>query len=351
MVGKGYLIMSGMENGGRILLGDAAVFQKAHAAFAQQPVDLDLTDTAGPPPRPTQTTLAGEASVTGPGTFFGRAQRTLTVAPSPEPGWWIDRQDLPDALPVRVAIENVWTTGAIVSNIVLRSGSPRNYLRMVEHIIALKVGLGLDNVVIRVDSGDPPLFNRGSLDLVETVDRAGIVSLAAPATWVRVKETVTAVTPQGSFLTIHPPPPGDHRLTLDCAVDFPNFIGKQRLRLTVNRDVMRQGSVARTNTSRGKMLYCKTLGKVFADIRNLGYTTQNVLVAGQDRYLNEPRLMHNGKSLEAVWHRAVLDLLAAVALIGQGRLAGHVESYRAGHVLDCRMMVRLQRERLLEPFA
>lgn len=336
------------ESGGRILLGEPEALRRAYAAFEAQPVDLDLTNTPGPQPPAVQTTLAGEASVTGPGTFFGRAQRTLTVAPSHEPGWWIDRRDLPDALPVKVAIENVWTTGSIVSNIVLRSGSPHNYLRMVEHIIALKVGLGIDNAVIRVDSGDPPLFNRGSLDLVETFDRAGIVPLAAPATYVTVKETVSAVTPQGNFLTIHPAPPGDRRLTLDCAIDFPTFIGKQRLRLTVNRDLTRQGSVARTNTSRGKMLYCKTIGKVFADIRNLGYTKENVLVAGPNGYMNTPRLVHNGKSLEPVWHRAVLDLLAAVALIGQGRLAGHIVSYKAGHVLDCRMMVRLQRERLLE---
>ena len=52
-------------------------------------------------------------------------------------------------------------------NIVLRSGSPHNYLRMVEHIVALRMGCGIDNLMIETDSGDPPLFDRGSLDLVE----------------------------------------------------------------------------------------------------------------------------------------------------------------------------------------
>jgi UDP-3-O-[3-hydroxymyristoyl] N-acetylglucosamine deacetylase len=340
------------SNTGRVLLGDPAVLARANAAFADIPVDLDLTEPVAEPIPEHECTLGGEVSATGPGTFFGRAQRTLTFAPSDTPGWWIDRRDLADSLPVRVAIENVWTTGSVVSNIVLRSGSPHNYLRMVEHIIALRVGLGLDNVVVRVESGDPPLFERGSADLVDAIDRAGIVALPQPARYVAVKEPVTVVSPQGSFLRIEPPARrGDRRLTLDCAVAFPNAIGKQRLRMTVSRDLLRRGAVARTNTSRGKMLYCQTIGKVFADVRNLGYNTRNVLVAGRERYFNEPRLLHNGKSLEAVWHRAVLDLLAAVALIGDGRLAGHVVSYKAGHVLDCNMIVRLHRERLLEPLS
>ena len=55
------------------------------------------------------------------------------------------------------------------------------------------------------------------------------------------------------------------------------------------------------------MLYCKTIGRVFADVRNLGYTRENSLVAGRQRYLNTPRLLHAGKSLEAVWHRAIMD--------------------------------------------
>jgi UDP-3-O-acyl-N-acetylglucosamine deacetylase len=102
----------------------------------------------------------------GPGTFLGKATRTLTFSPTDLEGWWFSREDVADSLPVRVSIRNVWTTGDVVSNIVLRSGPPQNYIRMVEHIVALKVGLPVDNVMISMESGDPPLFQRGSLDLV-----------------------------------------------------------------------------------------------------------------------------------------------------------------------------------------
>ena len=96
------------------------------------------------------------------------------------------------------------------------------------------------------------------------------------------------------------------------------------------------------------MIYCKTIGKIFADTRHLGYTTKNILVAGPNKYVNEPGLMHEGKSLEAVWHRACLDLLAAIALIDRGRFVGKVISYKAGHTLDVQAVRELYLHDLLE---
>ena len=125
-------------------------------------------------------------------------------------------------------------------------------------------------------------------------------------------------------------------------------IGQQRIKFKVNTDNFREGSIARTNTSWLKMLYCKSIGKIFADIRNLGYTYENLLVASRRGYVNEPRLLHNDKSLEAVWHRAVLDLIAALALIEEGRFVGKVISYKAGHRLDVEMVRQLYGNGLLQ---
>ena len=122
---------------------------------------------------------------------------------------------------------------------------------------------------------------------------------------------------------------------------------KQRIRFTVDRGTFRHGAQARTNTTLWKMAYCKTIGMIFADIRNLGYTTRNILVAGPRHYFNKPGLIHQGKSLEAAWHRATLDLLAAVALIDRGRFAGTIISYKAGHTLDVQMIRELHHHDLL----
>jgi len=330
---------------GRILDGNKSRIRHACDKWSAQPVDLEIAPGGGDE-NPFQTTLKEPVSVTGPGTFFRRAQRTLTFEPSANRGWWFDRTDLPDSMPIRVSVNDVWTTAR---NIVLCTGSPHNYMRMVEHIIAMKAGMGLDNVVVRLDSGDPPLFESSSTDLVEAVDKAGIVNDADTATYLTVREPVTMGGRNGSFLTFRPAENGSRKMKIDCAIDFKSAIGRQRIRFEVDTGTFKHGASARTNTTLGKVIYCKTIGMIFADVRNLGYTMKNILVAGPRSYLNEPRLLHNGRSLEAVWHRAALDLLAAVALIDRGRFAGEIISYKAGHGLDVRMIRELyQRDLLVE---
>jgi UDP-3-O-acyl-N-acetylglucosamine deacetylase len=332
-----------------ILGGNEAEIRKALARFEAIPVDWDLSSEPPAPKRAQQRTIAQAVSLAGPGTFLGKAQRRITLKPTELEGWWFNRSDLSESLPVGVSIHNVWTTGDIVSNIVLRSGSPHNYIRMVEHIIALRLGLDVDNLIIEMDSGDPPLFDSGSLDLVNALHEAGRVDVDQPVSYVTVKEPVMIGGPGGSFLMIHPALPGETALTLDCAVHFKTAIGLQRIQFPLNQDLFQYGSEARTNTSVAKMFYCRTIGKLFADIRNLGYNRNNVLIAGRWGYYNQPRLIHNHKSLEAVWHRAVLDLVAALALIEKGRLAGHVTSYKAGHRLDVELVQKLYKHDLIVP--
>lgn len=327
----------GNEPYGKVILGQKGDALEGYRLLADMPVDEKRLEEDWNP-GDAQTTIGKRVSVTGPGTFFGHAQRTLEFIPATDGGWRFDRQDLPDSMPITVSAENIWTT---VRNIVLCSGSPHNYMRMVEHIIALKDGLAVDNVLIKMDSGDPPLFDRSSMDLVEAFDDAGVVEIDKKATFLTVKEPVSAVAPNGGFLTFLPAEDGSKKLTLDCAIDFKTAIGKQRAVIDVTPNTFRHGAAARTNCSLLMMLYCKTIGKLFADVRGLGYTTKNILIAGPRRYFNKPGLMYNGKSLEAVWHRACLDLLAAIALVDRGRLCGKVVSYKAGHALDCQMIKEL----------
>lgn len=334
---------------GQILAGSPDAIRASHARFEAQPVDVtDLVEGNATGFAATRTTLRAPAAVSGPGTFYRRARRTLTFRPSTTGGWWIKRQDLDEALPFQVTVRNVWTAQR---NIVLRSGSPHNYLRMVEHIVALRLGLGLDDLTIATDAGDPPLFDRGSLDLVEAIENAGIVAGDQPAAFVTVREPVTIGGDRGDFVTLLPAAPGQRKLRLDCAVDFPSAIGRQRILFDLTRATFRHGAAARTNATRSQMLLCKTVGVLFADMRNLGYTRQNILIHGRRRYVNEPRLLHAGRSLEAVWHRATLDLLAAIALIDSGRFVGTAISYRAGHLLDTRLITLLYLRDLLAPAA
>lgn len=341
-----------MNDPGKILMGDGDAIQKSNEQMNLQPVDWDLSDKKVEPLRKLQTTLKKSVTISGPGTFMGKAMRTITFEPTRQEGWWLDRTDLPGSLPIRVGISNVWTTGQIVSNIVLRSGNPHNYVRMVEHLISLRMGLGIDNLMIKIDSGDPPLFEQGSLDIVEALEKCGTVTIEKPVEYVTVKEPVTVGGHYGDFITLAPPEDLDNpQLTVDCGINFPTAIGQQRIKFTVCEELTKMASVARTNTSFSKVLYCATIGKIFADVRNLGYNKTNVSIASKSRYINEPRLIHEGKALEAAWHRAVLDMLAAIALIPNGLFVGHIKSYKAGHRLDCELIKQLYLNQVLVPLS
>ena len=331
---------------GRLLQGDNALMARQFEEYQALPVDQEWIPDIPHADR-FQTTIGKAVSVTGPGTFFRRAQRTLHLEPTNREGWWFDRTDQPDSLPIKVSVGNVWTTQR---NIVLRSGSPHNYMRMVEHIIALRLALQVDNLMIRMDSGDPPLFDRGSMDIVEAIEQAGIVATPQPLHYVTVREPVSLVMPNGSFLVFKPCRGPTPALDLDVAVNFKTAIGKQRLRIRLTPETGRYGALARTNCPYSQMLFVKTIGWLFADMRNLGYTRQNILVAGRKRYINTPTLYHQGKALEAVWHRTILDLVAAIALIDSGRFVGEVHSYKAGHALDVIMTQKLLTQELLCPF-
>jgi len=317
---------------GRLLSGPTAPLDTGVRSWASQPVDWDRMDEANVTDLSRkQTTIEHPVTLQGRGTFFGKSTRTLTLCPTDMEGWWFERTDLPDSLPVRCSIHNVWTTGNVVSNIVLRSGSPHNYIRMTEHMISLRMGMGIDNLMIKIDSGDPPLFDHGSTELVEALQRAGVRSVNRPASFVTVRERVTVSDPRGGFLTLAPADPARPMLAVDAAIDFKTAIGKQRIRFAVNPEKFAYGATARTNTSALKMLYCASIG------------------AGRLGYWNKALLPHDGKSLEAVWHRAVLDLLAAIALIDDGVFVGEIISYKSGHGLDVEMVQRLVQESLLTP--
>ena len=71
-----------MTDPGTILMGDDEAIKASYDAMNSQSVDWDLTDKPVPAYRKYQTTLAGSAAVSGPGTFMGKATRTITLEPS-----------------------------------------------------------------------------------------------------------------------------------------------------------------------------------------------------------------------------------------------------------------------------
>ncbi len=329
---------------GRIVFGSAASIDAAYSDFCKLTIDETRLSEGEGAFSKCRTTIGKETTLSGIGTFCGRRNQTLTFAPTTRRGWWIRRMDEPEQLDTKVDIANLWTSA---QNLVLRSGSPHNYLRMVEHIIALKCGLGLDDVLLKVYSGDPPLFDQSSLPLVEAIDEAKIIEQEELASYTTVKEPVAFGGTRGDFLLFLPAESGSHNLRIDCGISWNTIIGNERILFDVTPQTFRYASLARTNATRKQYVLAKTIGKLFASTRNWGYNERNILIHGKHRFYTEPRFPVGEKFLEPVWHRATLDLMAAIALIGNSRFCGTVVSYRAGHTMDCDAIRALVRNDLL----
>jgi UDP-3-O-acyl-N-acetylglucosamine deacetylase len=338
---------------GKILKGNSEKIQKDFADFSNIKFDLNIpacetniTDIAMG-----QNTIAECVEVTGKGTFNYKKNRNLRLCPSNKEGWFFKRTDIPDSEPIKVDYQHAWTTNyGGVNNIVLGlSENENNFIRLTEHIIALKTAIGIDNLIIETDSYDPPLFERGSLDIIEALNKAGKKVFPGKRKHYKVKEkTIIGYSDRG-FLMLEPPEnKKSGELILDCAINYSdNVMGIQRICFPVTEELFTKGAIARTNTSLKHAFMCKTIGKLLPSTRNIGYNIKNILITGKNRYYNKPRLIEDGKVLEPIWHRAVLDLLAAVALIPDGLLVGKLTSYKAGHTQDVDFIKELYKNNML----
>ncbi len=328
----------------QLLEGTPEALRAGLAALDALPVDEAFPAPSGYAPPTCETTLARPCEATGPGTYAKGVPRTLRFTPAPPgTGWVFDRTDLPLQLPVAAALANVQSASRAI---VLRAGGDANRVRMSEHVICHRLGLGLDNVRVSLDSEDPPLFDVGSMPIVEALQAAGRAPQpSAPLRFYTVREPVAWCNPAtGAVLAFEPALDGDRLLHLDVAIDFPNAIGRQRIQFDLHEEAFAHGAHARTNCRASEMRLARLLGWLLPRYRSLGYTDQNILVADKRGYVNPPRpelTLPDGKSLEAVWHRACLDLVAALSLLPQGRPAGTIRSYKAGHVMDVLFLTQL----------
>ena len=102
--------MSFKYSEGRIVFGDENSVRESFKRFHDQEIDVTRLCEGDDGYSGRRTTIGGECSVTGPGTFQGKNYSTLIFKPSDEPGWWIDRSDLHEQLKTAVSVRNVWTS-------------------------------------------------------------------------------------------------------------------------------------------------------------------------------------------------------------------------------------------------
>ena len=259
-----------------------------------------------------QGTLADSVEIRGVGLFLGRPVTVRCLPAEADAGVVFVRTDLPGRPQVPAHIEHVpgqarWTA--------LLKGDVE--VRMVEHILAALYGLGIDNMVVEVDSVEMPTGDGSSKTFTDAFLRAGIRKLHKVRRCVPLKEPVWISEGDMTMVAL----PQEEGLTLTYVLDYgPHFVRAEAFTITLDRDVfLKEIAPAKTYVLRPEIdVFLKLgLGK--------GATPENTIVVEEDGRLEGPLRFRD----ECVRHK-VLDLLGDLYLVGT-RFTGRVLGYKSGH--------------------
>ncbi len=147
-----------------------------------------------------QTTINEPISVSGKGLHTGQ-QVTVTFEPAPADfGVQFVRTDLPGEPIVKASPLNVYDTSRGTS---IKDGPAE--VHTIEHLMAALVGLGIDNVRIKVQGPETPILDGSSRIYVEMLKEAGIKELDRPRKIGTVSKEITLSIPEQQIeLTIKP---------------------------------------------------------------------------------------------------------------------------------------------------
>ncbi len=221
----------------------------------------------------------------------------------------------------RMDLEGSPETPALVKHATLSErrtqlGDGAEALHTVEHVLAAVVGAGIDDIVIEMNSAEPPILDGSARPFLEALRTAGIVGHGGVADELRLSECVRVVDGESVYIA-HPSP----QLELDVSITFAHpLIGAQRGRWIVNEQTFaNELSGARTFgfVSEVEMLRAKGLIQ--------GACAENTLA------LNDTGVVGNTLRWpdEFVRHKA-LDVVGDLALAGR-RVRARISAVKPSH--------------------
>jgi UDP-3-O-[3-hydroxymyristoyl] N-acetylglucosamine deacetylase len=196
----------------------------------------------------------------------------------------------------------------------------------VEHLLSALYGLGINNIVIEMDSDEVPIMDGSAAPFVEILQSAGIVRFNRPNYFMQLHEPIEAK--EGDrFIAIYP---SDHfDISYTISFDHP-WLRKQEKTIRITRDnFIHQLAPART------FGFFHEIELMRANNLALGGSLENAIVLTEHGILNE----HLRFPDEFVRHK-IMDLIGDLALLDY-RLLGHVVAYKAGHRLHSELVSKI----------
>ena len=284
-----------------------------------------------------QTTIKKSISLQGVGIHTGN-KVTLTFNPAVEnTGYMFKRIDLPGQPEIEALSKYVIDTQRGTT---LEKDGVK--LKTVEHVLAALVGLEIDNVLIHIDSEEPPIMDGSSKFFVEALEKSGIKELSHNRSEYIVKNVLTYKDDEtGSEITVIP----SDNYEVTTMVDYETkVLGTQNATLSDLSEFKDNFSNARTFSflHEIEMLLENNLIKG-GDLNNaIVYVDKKISDDTMDKLkkaFNKDKVSVKSNGIldnlnlhypnEAARHK-LLDVIGDLALIGK-RIRGKIIAKKPGH--------------------
>jgi len=272
-----------------------------------------------------QRTIKGTASFTGVGLHSGEVN-SVTFEPAPEnTGVVFVRSDLPSSPTIPADIVHVIDTARGTT-----LGANGARVMTVEHVLAAVAGLGIDNLIVKVDGNEAPVADGSSLPFVEALQSADIVVQGEDKRYLEIKETVTYER-NGVNIVLLP----HDGFKVSFLVDYNHpMLGTQYASFEINDAVFtKEIAPARTFTFMHEVKMLQEAGLI------KGGSLENAIVVGDEGIMNNGELRFSN---EFVRHK-IVDLIGDFFLIGVP-LHAHVIAAKSGHAANVEVVHELRKK-------
>jgi len=200
----------------------------------------------------------------------------------------------------------------------------------VEHLMSAFSALGIDNIVVELDSFEVPIMDGSSSPFVFLVQAAGIEEQDASKNFIVIKKPIK-VKRGDSWAELSP----YNGFKISIEIDFDHEKVKesgQKISIDFsNQSYLKEISRART------FGYMRDLETLKAANKALGASPDNAIALTDDDILNEDGLRYSN---EFVKHK-VLDIVGDLYLLG-ANVIGHYQGFKTGHFLNNELITSLQ---------
>ena len=270
-----------------------------------------------------QRTIRRPITCAGIGLHSGR-KVTLSLKPgAADSGIRFRRADL-GGLEVAATVQHV-------GGINYATGLTRDAVKVdtVEHLLAALVSLGIDNVIVELNSPEVPIMDGSAAPFIYLIHEAGVKQLGAVRRYLKVLRPISLARGNKRIALY----PSDHfKVTYSIAFDHPMLRHQSRTLRITPESFVEEIAPARTFTFLKEVEMLRQQGLA------LGGSLENAVVIGDTGVLNNGLRFDD----EFVRHK-ILDVIGDMALVGYP-LIGHLVAHRGGHALHTAFAALVRQE-------